>query len=83
MDYFTDITKEPNIIYDRKNMIGISHIKINIYNKDLPIPMHPFWFLIKKTKICDYDNKVISIIINEPKIIDYIQKLELCIKRIK
>jgi hypothetical protein len=76
MDYFVNTEKEPNVIYNKKMYLGISHTKIHIFNKDLTVPMHPFWFLIKKTKIVDCENNIISVIMNDIKIIKFIEKIE-------
>ena len=75
----TNIDKEHNISYDDINKIGSGFLKLNIYNPDIFIPMHKFWFYIDNVKIINNKDNNIEIALSEKNngsFINYINKME-------
>lgn len=76
-----DISSEIKIHYDTLESAGSAFSKINIYNPQIEIPLHKFWFYIENARVLDIsDTKVnIKIALSEishGKLIKYINQLE-------
>jgi len=85
MDIFqliTNTSTENNIKYDNLEKYNGGFMKLNIYNPDICIPMHKFWFFIENVKIIKISNNTLDIALSTThnNIIYYIDKMEINIE---
>jgi hypothetical protein len=83
LELITDITTENNINYGNLEKYNGGFIILNIYNPNISIPLHKFWFYIENVKIIKIKNNIIDIALSEIHnkiLINYINNLELNIQ---